>query len=29
MIVADAPPRKANHRAEFLESDRIKPLDLR
>ena len=27
-MVTDAPPRKANHRAGFLESDRIKTLDL-
>ena len=27
-MLTDAPPRKANHRAGFLESDRIKTLDL-
>jgi hypothetical protein len=27
-MITDAPPRKANHRAGFLESDRIKTLDL-
>jgi len=28
MMISDAPPRKANQRAGFLESDRIKTLDL-
>ncbi|HEX7424005.1 MAG TPA: hypothetical protein VF311_08995 [Terriglobales bacterium] len=28
MMITDAPPRKANHRAGFLESDRIRTLDL-
>src|ERR1017187_645034 len=27
-MITDAPPRKANHRAGFLESDRIKTLNL-
>jgi hypothetical protein len=27
-MITDAPPRKANHRVGFLESDRIKTLDL-
>ena len=27
-MITDAPPRKANHRAGFLESDRIRTLDL-
>ena len=27
-MITDAPPRRANHRAGFLESDRIKTLDL-
>jgi hypothetical protein len=27
-MLTDAPPRKANHRERFLESDRIKTLDL-
>jgi hypothetical protein len=27
-MITDAPPRKANHRAGFLESDRIKTLGL-
>jgi hypothetical protein len=25
MMITDAPPRKANHRAGFLESDRSQP----
>jgi hypothetical protein len=28
MMISDAPPRKANQRTGFLESDRIKTLDL-